>query len=95
MPIEGPQVDCLRGAAGRATDPKEPMPGFERAADRRREKHRHTFGLPLVPCRDQAAGILQDLSFSRPPGGRFLVGGGRAACFHLAAIESHRRIVAE
>jgi hypothetical protein len=69
------------------------MPCLERAADRRREQHRHALGLPLVPCRDQAAGVFEDLRLGRAPGCRFRLGGCGALRLHLALVESHGRIV--
>jgi len=91
--IKGPQVDRLRGPAGRAAHPLEPMPRLERAADCRREQHRHALGLPLVPCRHEPASVFEDLRFRRKSSGRFLLGGFGASCFHLAAVESHGPIV--
>jgi hypothetical protein len=57
--IDGPQVDRLRGSAGRTAHPQEPMPDLERAADRQREQHRHALRLPLVLCGDaRSAGVF-------------------------------------
>ena len=43
----------------------------------------------FIPCRDQAAGILEHLSLARTLRGRFLRGGRGALHFHLAFVESH------
>jgi putative SOS response-associated peptidase YedK len=69
------------------------MPHLESAADRRREQHRHPLGLPLIPRRDKAAGVLEDPRLGRVLCGRFLFGGGGALRLHLASIEAHRRVV--
>ena len=87
--IEGPQIDRLGRAAGRTAHPKEPMPRLESAADRRREQHWHALGLPFIPRCDETAGIFEDLGLSRALRGRFLLGGCRALCLHLAAVEAH------
>ena len=63
--IEGPQIDGLGRAAGRTAHPQEPMPSLERAADRRRERHRHALGPPFIPRCDEAAGVFEDLGLGR------------------------------
>jgi hypothetical protein len=56
MAVDRPKIDRLCRAAGRTAHPQEPMPCLERAADRRREQHRHALGLPFIPrCRAAAA----------------------------------------
>jgi hypothetical protein len=50
--IERAQVNVSRGAAGRAIDSKEVVPGRKRGADRRREQQGHSPGLALVPSGD-------------------------------------------
>jgi hypothetical protein len=44
----------------------------EPRCDGRREQHWHALGLPLVPCRDQAAGVFKDLRLGRALRCRFL-----------------------
>jgi hypothetical protein len=84
MAIEGPEVDRLSSAASRAAHPQKPMP--------RLRAHptvgANSIGMRL-DCRDEPAGVLEDLSFGRSPGGRFLLGGWCAPCLHLAAIETN------
>ena len=87
--VDRPQIDGLRRMAGRTAHPKEPMPRLESAADRRRKQHWHALGLPFIPRCDEAAGIFEDLDLSRALRGRFLLGGCRALCLHLAAVEAH------
>jgi hypothetical protein len=65
------------------------MPGLERAADRRREQHWHVLGLPLVPSRDEATGVFEDLSLGSALCSSFLFGGCCALCLHPALVESH------
>jgi hypothetical protein len=91
--VERPKIDRMCRTASRTTYPKEPMPHLESAADRRREQHRHPLGLPLIPRRDKAAGVLEDPRLGRVLCGRFLFGGGGALRLHLASIEAHRRVV--
>jgi len=64
-------------------------PRLERAADRRREQHRHALGLPLVPRRDQPAGVFQHLRLGGTLGSSLLLGGSGAPRFHLPLVEAH------
>jgi hypothetical protein len=49
VPVELTQVYIADGAARGAAHPEETIAGSNRCADRRREQHRHTRGLPGVP----------------------------------------------
>jgi len=89
MAVDRPKIDGLRRMAGRTAHPKEPMPRLESAADRWREQHWHALGLPFIPRCDEAAGVFEDLGLGPAFRGRFLLGGCRALCLHLAAVEAH------
>jgi hypothetical protein len=89
MPVEPSQVDAPGGAAGRATDPQEPMAGGDGSADLRREQRRHVSLLPRVPGRDQVFSVSQYL---RPePAARLGLLGrfGGALALHPALVEAN------
>jgi hypothetical protein len=65
------------------------------SADCWRKQHRHSLGLALVPGCDQALGVLKHLNIRGATRGRFLFGCQPTLILHLAAVESHGRIVAE
>jgi hypothetical protein len=50
--IDNAQVDRSRGAAGRASNPQEPVTGQQRGADRWGEQQGHPPGLAFVPGDD-------------------------------------------
>jgi hypothetical protein len=75
VPVERPQVDCIDGLAGGASDPQKPIPRGDSSADCRREQHWRPEGLALVPGSNQAVGILKHLSVGRTPVRRFLFRG--------------------
>jgi hypothetical protein len=60
------------GAASWTAYPQKPIARSDCGADRRREQHRHTLGLAVVPSGYQALGILKHLSIGRATAGRFL-----------------------
>jgi ABC transporter substrate binding protein len=70
-------------------------PGGNCRSDRRREQHRHSLRLTLVPSVDQPLGVFKHLSVGRAPCGGCLLGDLTALILQLAAIEAHSWMVAE
>jgi hypothetical protein len=72
-----------------------PAPWSHGGADRRREQHRHSLGLALIPGGDQPLGILKHLGIGCSPGHSLFLGSLPALILHFALVEADSRIVAE
>ena len=70
-------------AASRTARTQNQWPAVRACANRRREQHRHPFGLAIVPYRNQLVGILKDLLFGR----------AACSCFFLAACRRRSSIL--
>jgi hypothetical protein len=95
VPINRPQIDARRGAAGRAANPKIEMPSSQRRSYGRGIQQRHLLGLALVPSHDKAFGVLAYLPLGRATLFRQGVGNGLALDLHSLPVEAHAVIVAE